>query len=229
MYNNDVFQLRNRMDKSIYDEVFIQNIYQLPGDMSGWAFIDIGAHIGTASYRAAMNGCKYIIAVEALWQNFYQYIKNSSLFGENSDTRAINRAVVGDTNTVEHLYLSPLNDEQEGNQSTVWWEPTKRSVPAITLHKVIGKRQRDSLCKKLMIKLDVEGSEHDILMHSDLCPVDMITGEIHEVPAETWRDGVKRTRKELVDHLTSVGFEVNIMEEINSELSIFKAERKEQC
>ena len=223
MYDN-VFQLRNKRDKEIYEEVFVQNIYQLPDDMSDWAFIDIGAHIGAASYRAAMNGCDYFVAIEALWQNFYQYIKNA-LFGENSDTEVANCAVVGDTNTVEHLYLSPLNDGQEGNQSTVWWKPTERSVPAITLSKVLGMRQRASLCKKLMIKIDVEGSEYDILMHSNLSPVDMIVGEVHEVPAEVWRDGIKRTKEKLFSHLTSVGFNVSITKQIDEQLTIFKAER----
>lgn len=227
MYDN-VFGLRNRMDKEVYEEVFIQNIYQLPDDMSGWAFIDIGAHIGAASYRAAMNGCRFIVAIDALWQNFYQYIRNAQLFlGENTDTVVDNCAVVGDTNTVEHLYLSTLNDEQEGNQSTVWWEPTERSVPTITLSKVLEMRQRASLRKKLMIKIDVEGSEYDILMHSDLSTVDMIVGEVHSVPAGVWRDGREINRENLFEVLTSAGFIVNIIKEIDSELTIFSAKRKE--
>ena len=226
MYDN-VFQLRNRMDKEIYDEIFIQNIYQLPDDMSGWAFIDIGAHIGAASYRAAMNGCRFIVAIEALWQNFYQYIKNASLFGENSDTVVDNCAVVGNTNTVEHLYLSALNDEQEGNQSTVWWEPTERSVPTITLSKVLEMRQRASLRKKLMLKIDVEGSEYDILMQSDLSSVDMIVGEVHSVPAGVWRDGREINKENLFEVLTSTGFTITILKQINEELTIFKATRKE--
>lgn len=226
MYDN-VFQLRNKIDNEIYDEVFTQNIYQLPDDMSDWAFIDIGAHIGAASYRAAMNGCRFIVAIDALWQNFHQYIKNASLFGENLDVVVDNYAVVGDTNTVEHLYLSPLNDEQEGNQSTVWWEPTERSVPAITLSKVLEMRPKASLRKKLMIKIDVEGSEYDILMQSDLSAVDMIVGEVHSVPAGVWRDGREINKENLFEVLTSAGFIVNIIREIDNELTIFKATRKE--
>ena len=224
MYDS-VFCLRNKMDKEIYDEIFIQNIYQLPDDMRDWGMIDVGAHIGAASYRAAMNGCKYFVAIEALWQNFYQYIKNANLFGENSDTVIENCAVVGDTNTVEHLALSSLHDEQEGNQSVVWWEATDRTVPTITLSKVIALRPKASLRKKVMLKIDCEGAEYDILMQSDLSKIDMIVGEVHNVPPECWRDGRKINQDNLFEHLTSVGFNVSITKQIDEQLTIFKAQR----
>lgn len=227
MYDN-VFQLRNKMDKEIYDEIFLQNIYQLPDDMSGWAFIDIGAHIGAASYRALLNGCKYIVAVDALWCNFYQLKINMDRCGAEAlaDISVCWYAVVGNTNPAQYLYLSPFNDEQEGNQSTVWWKQSNRSIETITLRELIRRIPKTApVTQKIMIKIDVEGSEYDILMHSNLSPVDMIVGEVHEVPAEVWRDGIKRTKEKLFSHLTSVGFNVSITKQIDEQLTIFKAER----
>jgi len=144
----------NTNDLGIIDQVFTSNVCHLPEDMSGLTFIDIGAHIGSASALAAIHGAK-VFAYEPGWENYQllqKMIKENDLdvtpFCLGVGFPGIRNLYVGGYNTgINSAFLiSPELDASIYDFMRV-----------ISLSEVLSDKSCD------FMKIDVEGCEREIL------------------------------------------------------------------
>lgn len=155
-------------DKIALKEVWVHNIYFPPIIQIGPSdtIIDIGAHIGTFTIKAALkvtNGKVY--AYELAPDNFELLKENIALNGL-SNVKAFNEAV---TNYVGEAEVTLCADNPLSH--SLLKDPVnglKTSVKTTTLSQIILANKIDKI---RYLKVDCEGAEHDVLYHT---PVELL-------------------------------------------------------
>jgi len=210
---NHPFAFRpNTQDQGMFQEVVIDNTYNLPDAFRGdEVIIDIGANIGAFTYAALIRGAREVHAFEPDKGNFAQAQRNLRDF----PGRAI-------------LYHGAVwrSDRRDGvidyhgyEKETAWGNvlETRPGTPvaAHCLDDVIriiseaGRRRID------LVKIDCEGAEYPILLTAQLLHhVDGIVGEFHNsnvIPEMAKVAGYDRfTDLELIPYLRQRGYEVTV-------------------
>jgi FkbM family methyltransferase len=174
-----------------FHEIFELNVYLMSKEnIEGYSVLDLGGHFGLfASYCSTFNP-KRIVSVEANINNFIKYLNNTK---DIPNIKCINAAVSTKQNTV-----LTISDEQ--GSSTVG--KGDQLIASITIESLMSIFDPND---KLVLKIDIEGSEYDILYHT---PPDVfkrfhiIMMEAHNFYPETRGDEADRLKQ----YITSMGF-----------------------
>lgn len=138
-------------DSFTYDEIFVENVYDLsPQDVKGKTIIDVGANLGFFSLISINYGAKNTIALEAQPEIFKGLQANVT---NCSKIKPLNFAVTDKLN-------SRVKIDNKGGASSIYSLTASREVNTITVWEII----KDIEDNDLVLKIDVEGSEYDILL-----------------------------------------------------------------
>jgi FkbM family methyltransferase len=205
---------QNLWDRQIFDEVYIGNEYGISTFEPDDVVLDLGCHIGSFSRLAYDNGSRKIIAFEANPDIYYR--SKSRL---PSEIEVINKAVWRSDEEPKVLKFDVNVVDGNGSMGKVF-EGGEIEVESIRLDDVLEKHETVRL-----IKIDVEGSEYEILFTSKkLERVKVITGEFHEYPTTKQINGYSLDRKGLQRYFEDLGWKIDVKEsDWSKECGFFKA------
>lgn len=176
-FGNATFYARTgTVDAIALEEIWKFSCYDAVQLHKGDLVVDIGAHIGGYSVKAAKLGAR-VIAYEASPRNYELLVKNL-VINECSKVKTYNVAVASKDGKIE-LNLDPKWTAQNSIYPVPYLRE-KISIPCVNLNTVFT---RDGLKRIDVLKLDVEGAEYDILLNSRssyLKKVRRIIIEFHE-------------------------------------------------
>jgi len=213
--NPNVFFRDNSVDKSIYDEVYIQNVYEIEDLNGDDVIIDIGSHCGYFSKLCLDKGSQNVIAFEADESNYQCYLKNLSKYkGWKCDNVAVWKETCNEVSfyTYPHSENTGLNSFYKNPYMNSYEE---RKVKTISLDDILS-----SYDKIKILKIDAEGSEYDILMNSkSIEKIESIVGEYHN-------DMTDKTLNDLEKYLTTQNFVIYKKVKYNETSGLFFAKHK---
>ena len=168
-------------DFIVFEDVVDRNEYLLQDEFnSDDIIIDVGAHIGSFSYAAALRKPGKVYAYEAHPVNHAIACKNLAHFGDL--VRCRNQAVWRSDKLGETLYNEDISTYEGTGGVSVLWNNEGLPVPSISLDEVLFEASNGFKRRIRLLKLDCEGSEYPILFTSNhLDIVDEICGEYHEI------------------------------------------------
>ncbi|PIT94391.1 hypothetical protein COT98_04015 [Candidatus Falkowbacteria bacterium CG10_big_fil_rev_8_21_14_0_10_39_9] len=183
-FNQKIIQvnLRDEVDSSVFNEIFKYREYRQVEDIiktTSEAILDIGAHAGFFSlYAAALNENVKIYALEPEPHNFLALKQNTELNSKFHQIRLFNLALDSRTGS-GLLYLSPDSHNhsllKESGQ-----KPTELPIKTITLNDFCLKQKIKSIG---LLKMDIEGGEHDIIKNltpAELALINHLFLEVHK-------------------------------------------------
>jgi len=231
-------------DAQIIDHVYTRNCYGLPDDMRDYVVIDVGAHVGAFTIACLDRGARvlafepdlgnYRLLLEAVCKHEHG-IENSALFLQ---------AVIGSLSsgvwmTDSYPVMSGLANtggknifNREALPEDVISTPfmSVRVLFAETLNLQLDRWGYTSNNYKLLLKLDCEGSEHQIieaLARENIRP-DHIIGEAHDAtnldpsfPPDTILNA-----QSVVRRLSQLGYRVRYKNCLPKGLALFSAARR---
>jgi FkbM family methyltransferase len=205
----------NTQDQFIINEVYENNCYKLPGSLKGITIIDIGANIGAFVAACVERDVERVIAFEPERENFDK-IDELCLRNNWNNVRRFEGAVIGRTNRKRFAYLS--NGGTHGDVKLTGGcrvsNQGKIPVPLFSIDQAMEMSGKNTTCD-IWIKLDCEGSEHEIVKHiGNNSRIKQIFGEVHTtIENKMSRDTEKvdfelPSHEQFVSELCSLGFEV---------------------
>ncbi len=215
-----MFTIRNdSFDERIYNEVYVNNGYNIRDDLSEYIVIDIGAHIGSFIKLVVENKAKFVEGYELFPESYEQCKQNTSNY---ENVKIYNNAVWRSDINIENISISKsklyslVNGKHILNTGgeTLLSEINNKdiiNVPAITLDNIIDKNL-NQFNKIDLIKIDCEGSEYPIIYTSKkLNLVNNIVIEYHYYdfsfrPEALVKDRKYYNEKSLSKHLEEQGF-----------------------
>jgi len=181
-------------DHHVVKEVYDDNCYRVPDDMSGFCVVDIGAHIGSFSLACLARGANRIVAYEAHKDNAACAKMNLRRFFKTDDPRTPveknftlhNLAVIGDARLDQPQVFVNATPETYSDFLMTGGHNTygDSGLAVSTLHISNIADHVKKLCfSRSLLKLDCEGAEHEILAseNTDWQAFDFIVGEGHSV------------------------------------------------
>src|SRR5438093_8851208 len=210
------YERPNTEDSVVFEDVVDRNEYMLPPRLEpDDIIIDIGAHIGSFSYAAALRRPGKIFAYEAHPVNHAIAVKNLEQFGEMVSCR--NLAVWRSDKPNEILYNEDISGYVGTGGISLLWNNEGLPISTISLDEVLGEASDGFKNRIRFLKIDCEGAEYPILFTSKrLDIVDEICGEYHEIKTEDISARAKIDQQErfdrfaLKDYLSSHGWSVKI-------------------
>lgn len=210
--SSKIFFRENTIDKSIYDEVYIQNVYEIENLNEDDVVIDIGSHCGYFSKLCLDKGSKNVIAFEADENNYQCYLKNLS---QCEGWKCSNLAVWKETSDETSFYTYPHSENTGLNsfyKNPYMNSYEEKKVKTISLDDILS-----SYDKIKLLKIDAEGSEYDILMNSkSIEKIETIVGEYHN-------DMTDKTLDNLKSYLTTKNFIIYKIVRYNETSGLFFA------
>lgn len=175
--------LRDEVDASVFNEIFKFREYRQTEKIIATAqdaIIDIGAHAGFFSlYAAALNPNVKIYALEPEPDNFSALNQNIKLNPKFKKIKLINLALSSKTGR-ETLYLSG----DSHNHSFLKNEDGQELlVKTVSLNDFCREQK---IAKISLLKMDIEGGEHEIIKNfsaADWALIDNLFLEVHETEA----------------------------------------------
>ena len=197
-----------RADFHMFHRIFLRDEYRLNSTVTGalGCVVDLGANVGLFTARIAPLAQR-VIAYEPYPPHFAQLVKNVA---GRANVETVEAAVAGKSGTAR-LY-EPLNEGQSGThslhpESGGYMSKRFHEVQALSLDELFA-RHAIEVCD--LLKLDVEGSEYEILYGASadtLARVRRIHGEYHDVRREDPRTRIAAFTRFLRD----AGFEVEVV------------------
>jgi O-antigen chain-terminating methyltransferase len=174
----------NTEDALVFEDVVDRNEYKLPVKFKpGDVVIDIGGHIGSFSYAAALRGAGKIFTYEPHPANYAIARKNLEQFGETISCH--NLAVWRSDRAGEILYNEDISGYTATGGISLLWNERGLAVSTISLDDVLREASNDFTKRIRFLKIDCEGAEFPILFTATrLDVVDQIAGEYHEIGPE---------------------------------------------
>tara|TARA_B100000886_G_scaffold339092_1_gene303545 strand:- start:1549 stop:2319 length:771 start_codon:yes stop_codon:yes gene_type:complete len=165
---------KDTSDEKVYREIFAKEVYSkrprgrgvLLTVSAGDVVLDLGAHVGCFAAYSLVKGAKKVVCYEADPENFAQ-LQKFIAYNRLGDMVTAHRAAV--TNAPRKKTISFYQNPKPGNSWRNSAQPTstkgwgKLTVP----HNSFGKVLRDNR-GATVIKLDIEGSEVDILQSATI-------------------------------------------------------------
>jgi FkbM family methyltransferase len=141
--------------------------------------IDAGGHIGAAAIALArMFPDAMIVSLEPSQENFALLKRNTAPY---SNIVAINKALLGSSR------VATLSDRGTGSWGFTLLDSTRENRDLTALYEVVGITVEEVLTQHSatgvdVLKLDIEGSEKDVLAHSSawMPKVDLLVVELHD-------------------------------------------------
>ena len=195
----NIYYRDNNHDFSVIKEVLEDNIYL----KNGFTFknndvvVDIGAHIGTFSILAAKKA-KLILSFEPEKDN-YKMLSLNVKKNRSLNIRTFNEAVL-DKNGEAELNIF---EDAPGNNSIFIKSRKRQTVKTTSLKEIFDK---NNITKCDFLKIDVEGSEYQILTalpKEYLSKIDKFVIEYHDFI-------IKKDSKKIFTLLSVAGYEVCI-------------------
>ncbi len=189
-------------DFVVFEDVVDRNEYLLQDEFNDDdIIIDVGAHIGSFSYAAALRRPRKVYAYEAHPVNHAIACKNLAHFGELVSCR--NLAVWRSDQPGETLYNEDISTYEGTGGVSVLWNDEGLPVPSVSLDEVLFEASNGFKRRIRLLKLDCEGSEYPILFTSNhLDIVDEICGEYHEIEPDRIPERAKvKSRSEPFDRV----------------------------
>lgn len=198
-FDNAIFLARtNSTDALVLHEIWKLKCYDAASVGKGLV-VDIGAHIGGYTIKAAKSGAT-VISYEAAPDN-YELLKANMRLNQCKKAKAYNIAVSSKTGT-----LTLHTDAKLSSIHTVCSDDYFKqsvTVPATDLHGIFV---ANKLAKIDVLKIDTEGAEYDILLPAkkqDLLKIKTIILEYHDFM------GHGHSCKEIKSFLEANGFTVS--------------------
>lgn len=225
---------KNTQDEFIVKEVYEDNCYKLPDDLSGKVIVDIGANIGAFAAACVDRGSKAIYCFDPFVSPATKLFPACVI---------LEPYIVGNRAT-GRVSVSSLEKSDEGIYFTGGFntfgknDGTNETKVTISIESIVSDIQITFPDLPIWIKLDCEGSEYEILS-SDLPweRIERIFGECHTLiddklsrdtaPIENGRFPIEPNILSLVGRLESVGYKVKIVPNGDDRhLHLFWAESK---
>lgn len=200
----------------IMEELWKSRIYDpyLPLKKEGSVVLDIGAMVGLATYYFAQHFEK-VYSLEPSTLHFNNLLKMLN-FNQLTNVEPVKKALFIENN--KFMFGGPHNNQTMKSLHMATWQDGKpeEQVETITIEKLLADFEIEHVN---LMKLDVEGSEHEILSHPSFKSVaekiDTIIVERHQ-----WSG---RHPNQLNEALKNAGFSV---EQIPNQADIVVAKRK---
>jgi FkbM family methyltransferase len=190
-----------------YKEIFIDRIYEIPGQPNKKVIIDCGANIGLASYFFASSyPDAEIHSIEADPQIFEFLKKNMNSLCQNVNIKFINKAVWKD-DTSEISFQASGSDAGK----VVSTNNGSIKVPTLSIANYIQNFQSIDL-----LKIDIEGAEREVF--PNLAPV-LRKFKFLFLEYHAW-EGEKEFLSEILSILEKSGFKYNL-EPIGARKNLF--------
>jgi len=175
--------------------IFLRDEYVVRPDDR--VIVDCGANIGTfALYAASLSGEPRVVAVEPYPATFRQLRDNVELNGLDGRVSCVAVALSASDGDV-NMYAAP-EVPSHARQVIRPSGPDTVSVPAVSLLSLFRKLGLETVD---LLKMDIEGSEHSVLIHADRNTL----GRVKRIALEYHPNHPKRP---LFDHMASMGFVV---------------------
>jgi len=183
-------------DEFVYDEIFSTNAYGLEEkDVRNKVVLDLGANLGFFTVLCNYLGAKKVVAVEANPKIYVKFLENTKGMDK---VKSFNVAVSDESNKVVKI-----NDN--GGESSLYFEEKYGFFEVNTL--TVEALMCDPLEKDgddIVLKLDVEGSEYDVLLNMPDQVFDRIKTVFVEIHSKM--NPVHRGFEILMDKLREKGF-----------------------
>lgn len=171
-------------DLAIVKEVYIQNCYHVE-DLHGFSVIDVGCNIGPFVALALDHGADRVVGYEADRQNAELAKRNIAQHPLNDKAAIVHAAIVGDHSDIKQVLMQDRYHYSNGVAMTggknIFSCSSGYHVDVLALSTVIQRAAPHA--SRLLIKLDCEGSEHNILHMpgESIGLVHTIVGECHRI------------------------------------------------
>lgn len=202
-------------DAAIWQQVFADNEYRLPDDLTGKTCLDIGLHVGSFSAACKARNAGEVWGVEIDTESLSLALHNVHATPGNTIFQAVHAAAWRSDRRGDRLRLFPGGPGHQGcNRSMpegVYEVPTLEFDVIVKMVTDFGRRRLDWL------KLDCEGAEWPILFTArSLHLVDHIVGEYHagvlpDLPEIARVPGVDYSIDDMKALLERAGFAVEII------------------
>ena len=194
----DYTELLKSSDYQLYETVILNNEYSVfLDDIKDRIVLDIGANIGMFTGLALKLGARKVIAVEPIAET---YKKLEELYRYDIRVKTQNKCLWYEDGIV-------FNFDTDTSESRMIVDG-KFSATSITLLSLFKKY--DLLYNRdLILKMEIEGAEHDILHNTSpdiIRKFEYIFIEIHEQPKLV--DVTKYSIDKLKEYLYSIGYEI---------------------
>lgn len=223
---------KNTQDEFIVKEVYEQNCYKLPDDLSGRVIIDIGANICAFAAACLDRGAKAVYCFDP------QIYPLTKLHPGPVSLQAF--AVVGD-NGPDRIFCSAnyYNHETRLTGGLNTFAAGGDSRTALSIQKIISDVTSDFPESEIWLKLDCEGSEYEIIASDiDWSKVTRIFGECHTLidgklskdtkEIEKGRFPIEANLPSLLSRLYDLGYSAETEQNVNDpHLALFWAEKEQ--
>ena len=146
-------------DMGLFCEIFEDNSYcVLEEEIKGKNVLDLGANIGYFSLFVDFFEPKKIIAVEPLLEA-YIWLYHNTLHINNIEI--IKRIVTDKDGDIQRIYNPKLPGHNNTTNSSIFYPSLGEIVETISLKTLLSKFTDDN---DVVLKMDIEGSEYDVLM-----------------------------------------------------------------
>lgn len=212
-------------NQNIYNEVYRDNEYSVPTLTQDDIVIDIGAHLGFFAMRCVENGAGKVISYEPSPRNIEYLKQNLSRF---TNVEVIEKAVWCKSDLTISFETTRELGKDNSSLGTAFTKSGTSRVTTISLDDIL--QQYD---KVRLLKIDAEGAEYPILYCSSMLDkVEEIVGEIHDINQENVLESPLSYTKEcnrvdLINHLKSFGFELEVQPTQWAHTIIFRAKRNQ--
>lgn len=191
------YEYLKSINREVFDEIFVLNVNTINSDdLKNATVFDIGANFGYFALKSLEYGANEIYCFEPENDNFQ---KLCELTKNKKNVKRFKKAVLDGSR-------SKVNIKKDGIASSIWGTEKDESVECISFVEAFSYLE-DSSNKKLILKLDCEGSEFEIIFHTPidiLKKFEMIFLEIHDKMNPAFID----RSNDLLNYLAFIGFEV---------------------
>lgn len=208
---------------TIFNEVYRDNEYSVPELTDKDIIIDIGAHIGSFAKRCLDNGAGKVVCFEPSTRNLEMLRLNLS---EYSNIEISEKAVWCKSGLNISFNTERDMDPNNSSLGTAFTKSGDIRATTISLDDVLQHYDKIRL-----LKIDAEGAEYPILYCSSMLDkVQEIVGELHDINTENSLDTPlsytkECNRNDLLLHLKSFGFEVEVQQTEWQHTLIFRGKR----
>jgi FkbM family methyltransferase len=194
----DHIRLQELTDLKAFWQIYLRRVYRV--EASDQIILDIGANVGLFSlYAARQAPAARIFAIEPFPRTFQRLLETVT------DHRLTDRIICFDCAITSSGGLRLMANGPAPSQQRAL-AAVGRQIPGIqvqtkTLHELL---QEQSLNRVDLLKMDIEGSEYEVILSTSLD----VLRTIRRIAIEYHGDCKPYTKLQLFDHLRQGGFEV---------------------